>query len=90
MKCSTGTEISVAFVGFQGKCYVFDVKSHPALMREEAGLRSLLADGEVTKVRRNFEVTTKTNFAIDPDLFFDLDPKNKEHFRLGRDLDREN
>ena len=52
MKCSTGTEISVAFVGFQGRCYVFDVKSHPALMREEAGLRSLLADGEVTKVRR--------------------------------------
>ena len=26
LKCSTGTEISVAFVGFEGRCYVFDVR----------------------------------------------------------------
>ena len=49
LKCSTGTEISVAFVGFEGRCYVFDVKSHPELMRE-GGLGELLEDGEVTKV----------------------------------------
>ena len=50
MKCSTGTEISVAFVGFEGRCHVFDLKCHPALM-QEGGLRELFEDKEVTKVR---------------------------------------
>ena len=52
MKCSTGTEISVAFVGLEGRCHVFDLKSHPALMIE-GGLGELFEDGQVTKVRRN-------------------------------------
>ena len=50
LKCSTGTEISVAFVGFEGRCHIFDVKSRPELMRE-GGLGELLEDGQVTKVR---------------------------------------
>ena len=42
----------MAFIGFEGRCFVFDLKSHPALM-QEGGLRELFEDGEVTKVRRN-------------------------------------
>ena len=56
LKCSTGTEISVAFVGFEGRCHVFDVKSHPELVRE-GGLGELLEDGEVKKVgQRNIKL----------------------------------
>ena len=56
MKCSTGTEVSVAFVGFEGRCHVFDLKCHPALM-QEGGLRELFEDKEVTKVRTAQERT---------------------------------
>ena len=60
MKCSTGTEISVAFVGFEGRCHVFDLKCHPALM-QEGGLRELFEDKEVTKVRTNDGSQQKRN-----------------------------
>ena len=49
MKFSTGAEISVVFLGLEGRCHVFDLKSHPDLMRE-GGLGELFEDGEVTKV----------------------------------------